>query len=728
MKKSFAYFFVFLAFSIVGKSQIPQAELDALMELYIKTGGSEWDINTNWNTAMPASTWHGVTVVSDHVRAIHLSDNGLSGIIPASITALSFLEELDISFNDVYNIPSDINTALMFSFLDVSNNRLTFKDLIPLIDADPNLTYAPQQSLGLITNYVKKGSSHNLFLIDENIDGVKYEWFFDSIFSIGPPSPDPSIMLANVSDLDVSVYRLVMTHDDYPNLQLEGWLNLDLLCVDSSGGCYVCNEFIVQFDDPTKIQEVKDSFTEHVECIKYCKWEKDLVLFKVVDVFSETVIKGQRQIAEEVADTDSTSFNYVSSVQPDTFNFEEGNLTNYNQIPVDNLLNPVSIAILDTGFDGAHCQLESFKWNNPLEEVNGIDDDASCLVDDLYGYDFKNNTVNIVDTDGHGTHVAGIISSGNPDAPFKMMDMKFAQDAQGNLFDALCAMYYAMAEEDVDVINCSWGFYTDTIPILLRNALVRARDYEIVVVASGGNGDEVGDGIDTDVKLHWPSGFTREFDNLISVGAYVTEGSMPDRIAPFSNFGAMSVDLLAPGTRIESTFPFPLDENDGVVDGLRELSGTSMAAGFVSKTAAVIRSNNPSKTAAEVVECILCSVDTSVPGLDGKVYTNGVLDHFAAVDCQVGNCIVDNTQEILQERLLVYPQPFVDVVYFDVSEFNGAAINLSVYDLTGRLIFNNQFSGDSIIAWNNGNTIIPGFYFYLMEVDEQLYSGKLIKQ
>ena len=110
---------------------------------------------------------------------------------------------------------------------------------------------------------------------------------------------------------------------------------------------------------------------------------------------------------------------------------------------------------------------------------------------------------------------------------------------------------------------------------------------------------------------------THNLDNIISVAA--TDHT--DNLATFSNYGAMSVDLAAPGVNILSTLP-------GGGYGLN--SGTSMATPHVAGVVALVRDLHPEWTYDQVIQQVLGTVDP-LAQLAGLVATGGRLNAAAAV-------------------------------------------------------------------------------------------------
>ena len=142
------------------------------------------------------------------------------------------------------------------------------------------------------------------------------------------------------------------------------------------------------------------------------------------------------------------------------------------------------------------------------------------------------------------------------------------------------AIKYAI-KHGVDILNLSFGYYAPKPDTAFQSLLLSAKDSGILIVTSAGN-----DGLDTDRCRHWPSGFSwqdsfPDFDHIISVAA-LREDTM--QLARFSNYGQHSVQLAAPGTCVFSSF---------INHGCGKATGTSMAAPFVSRLAAILKLKNP---------------------------------------------------------------------------------------------------------------------------------------
>ena len=211
----------------------------------------------------------------------------------------------------------------------------------------------------------------------------------------------------------------------------------------------------------------------------------------------------------------------------------------------------VVIAVIDSGVDYNHEDLSVNIWSNTGEIAdNGIDDDGNGYVDDVRGWDFLNGDNDPMDSDDHGTHVAGTIAAKGNNATgiagvcwtAKIMPLRFLNAFGIGAVDIEAkAIEYAIAN-GAKIINASFGGFnaTDTE----RDAIIAAGSAGILFVAAAGN-----DGSDNDTTLVYPASYN--LTNIISVAAT----DQDDDLWSFSNYGATSVDVGAPGKNIYSTQP-----------------------------------------------------------------------------------------------------------------------------------------------------------------------------
>jgi len=270
------------------------------------------------------------------------------------------------------------------------------------------------------------------------------------------------------------------------------------------------------------------------------------------------------------------------------------------------------VAVIDTGVDYNHQDLAANMWRNTGEiSGDGVDNDGNGYVDDIYGYDFANNDADPMDDNGHGTHVSGTIGAvGNNGIGTtgvnwntRIMALKFlAADGSGSTAGAISALNYAV-RMGANLSNNSWGGGGSSS--LLSQAISNAKNAGHIFVAAAGNS-----GLNNDATANYPSNY--DFDNVVAVAA--TDNK--DVLASFSNYGATTVDIAAPGVGILSTLP-------GNTYGT--LSGTSMATPHVSGAISLIWDQNPTFTYQQVIAKLYSSVD-KIAGLNGKVATGGRLN------------------------------------------------------------------------------------------------------
>jgi subtilisin family serine protease len=280
----------------------------------------------------------------------------------------------------------------------------------------------------------------------------------------------------------------------------------------------------------------------------------------------------------------------------------------------------VVVAVLDTGVDYSHKDLAENMWIRPAN-LSEYTDDELGTIDDLHGFDANANAGDPMDDNGHGTHCAGIIGAeGNNGEGIsginwnvKIMPLKFlGRGGFGDVKDAIEAINYAIERKkagvNLRVINASWG--STQRSKALEDAIKAASDAGILFVAAAGNSST-----DNDRRAHYPSNY--DLPNVLSVAAL----DRNDQLASFSNYGAKTVHVAAPGREITSTW---------LGDQYREASGTSMAAPQVSGIAALILANEPKLSMAKLRERIMKSADP-IDTLTGKVVVGGRLNAAKAL-------------------------------------------------------------------------------------------------
>lgn len=303
----------------------------------------------------------------------------------------------------------------------------------------------------------------------------------------------------------------------------------------------------------------------------------------------------------------------------------------------------VYVGIIDEGIMTTHQDLAPNIWTNPFDPMDGIDNDGNGYVDDTSGWDFFNNDRTVYDgtVDDHGTHVAGIVGAVGGNAlgvagvnwNVRMISAKFLGPLGGTTAGAIQAIDYITDLKlrhglNIVATNNSWsgGGYSQA----LFDAITRAAKADILFVASAGNGGADGVGDNNDALYTYPANFdttaSAGYDAVISVAAIASNGNR----AGFSNFGAKSVDLGAPGVGIMSTVP-----GAGNKSAYKNLSGTSMATPFVTGAAALYKSIYPNVTATQIKQAILATA-APTKALAGKSVTGGRLDIGALVSYAPG--------------------------------------------------------------------------------------------
>ena len=286
----------------------------------------------------------------------------------------------------------------------------------------------------------------------------------------------------------------------------------------------------------------------------------------------------------------------------------------------------VVVAVLDSGVDYSHPDLANNIWSRPPIIAAYHDDDLTpdLGIDDVHGFNVVEDTGDPMDDNGHGTHCAGIIGAEGGNGigiagvnwNVKIMPLKFMDaDGIGTTKDAIEAINYVIdrkrAGVNVRIISASWGSTAKSRA--LEDVIRKAYEEGILFVAAAGNSSS-----DNDQTPHYPSSYN--LGNVISVAAL----NRRDELASFSNYGAKSVHVAAPGEEILSTW---------LKNGFEEKKGTSMATPFVAGVAALVLAQNPKISVDELRALLLKSVDP-VLSLKGKVSSGGRINAAKAVGAE----------------------------------------------------------------------------------------------
>jgi surface protein len=257
----------------------------------------------------------------------------------------------------------------------------------------------------------------------------------------------------------------------------------------------------------------------------------------------------------------------------------------------------VIVSIHDGGIDHDHEDLADNMWINQIEASGavGVDDDGNGYVDDIYGYNFVDDTGTIEpDPDGHGTHVAGTVAAvndnnigvsgvaggGNGFTGIELMSCQIFTDVGGGFVES----YVYAAENGAVISQNSWAYLS---PNVFDQILLDAIDYFIAYAGMDEMGNQIGPirggivifsaGNDDSDENYYP-GF---YDPVLAVAST----NHIDHKAWYSNYGSW-VDISAPGGETATPIRGVLSTLPNNTYGF--FQGTSMACPHVSGVAALI--------------------------------------------------------------------------------------------------------------------------------------------
>lgn len=216
----------------------------------------------------------------------------------------------------------------------------------------------------------------------------------------------------------------------------------------------------------------------------------------------------------------------------------------------------IVVAVMDTGADISHPDLQANIWTNSLEiPANGIDDDFNGYIDDVNGYDFALDDGVMFDVNGHGTHLAGIIGAVgfnergvigiNPRV--KILPLKVSLNGSTMLISSIteaCDYVVSLKQRGVNIVAVNASYGASTFSSTERQAIADLNAAGIILCAAAGN-----EAVNNDLTPSYPANYA--LSNIIAVAA----SNNRNQLADFSNYGVLTVDLAAPGDEIYSTTP-----------------------------------------------------------------------------------------------------------------------------------------------------------------------------
>lgn len=280
-------------------------------------------------------------------------------------------------------------------------------------------------------------------------------------------------------------------------------------------------------------------------------YQLELQAEEVSGVSLEVEIAGDEQDEPEAEEAEDAGESVEEMLEPTEETLEEAPASEESTEPEEELqpsVDPtpgsgVTVAVIDSGIDVTHPML--------ADKLAG-------------GWDFVNDTELIYDETArdqyfHGTHVAGIIAQTAPGA--QILPLKVFENGKAYTSDIIEAIEYA-ENAGAAAVNCSFGSTDDNLA--LKEAMEAS---DMLFVCAAGNHR-----MDVDETPIYPACF--ELDNILSV----TSLNEDLGFSYYSNYGTGSVDIAAKGREVESAYPG---------GGTGPMSGTSMAAGYVTAAAAI---------------------------------------------------------------------------------------------------------------------------------------------
>ncbi len=290
---------------------------------------------------------------------------------------------------------------------------------------------------------------------------------------------------------------------------------------------------VCSFDSHITVEKINDFDDEYVAYLTSDKYSTEELIKKAYDIYYvKSASANKKYELATVNDPGATVQWHLSDIKLDS-------------VPEVSSLDDVVVAVIDTGVDYTHDDLKNSMWVNPVSDK----------LPGTYGYDAGDGDTDPMDTNGHGTHVSGIIAAESNNgigvsgiSSAKIMAVKATRGAEDGLYSNSVVDSFEYIKNAIDygvnvkAINCSWAGGVDYELSDIINTLGRKG---AVTVFAAGN-----DGADMDSSDMYSVPFKLDREYLVTVGYSGTN----DARAEYSNFGKNSVDIFAPGDDIFSTY------------------------------------------------------------------------------------------------------------------------------------------------------------------------------
>jgi subtilisin family serine protease len=379
----------------------------------------------------------------------------------------------------------------------------------------------------------------------------------------------------------------------------------------------------------------------------------------------------------------------------------------------------ILIAIVDSGIDIYHEDLQGKIAVNDNEVLNGIDDDFNGVVDDIYGYSFhgffEGGGSNIItDGFGHGTHISGIIASEaenglgikgiNPNV--KLLAVPFLNGfGFGTQVDAARAIQYSV-DRGAKIINCSWGYTSDSS--LMKEAFEYAFDRGVIVIAAVGNGSST--------RQEYPAAYAE----TICVGSINSDGER----SSFSSYGD-HLDFLTYGENIYSLLPN---------DNYAYKSGSSQSTAIVTGLVSGLMSKYPELSQEEVVDLLKRSSVNPEGSIKTEGYGYGALSPnllaatFKSYSADHPLSSGEGEDSNILSLVANFPNPVRNAgTSFGFQSSEDGDVEIVIYDLFGNeltSLASSVIQGYNTIPWEgtnfSGQSLPNGTYFYVVKVSSSI--------